>query len=80
MERMARALQDAVDFDWVVIDECFQHLALEQQAQMLAGLAAGTAALSHQELEILRLVGRGRRNADIAAQLHLVSRHALTEG
>lgn len=69
-ERLVAALRDSVTLDAVITDAGLLRAALAQQAELRASLLAA-GGLSRQELDILHLIQRGRRNADIAAELHL---------
>ncbi|MGO1183925.1 MAG: response regulator [Micrococcaceae bacterium] len=70
---VASAIQAAVR------DEVFIDTAMARKlTQMLSSPAGGISSLTQRERAVLMLVGEGRSNRDIAAQLHISERTART--
>lgn len=63
------ALACASRYGAVVVDERLQQAGLLMQARMQAALPEGSHGLTARELEVLRLMRKGLRNADIADAL-----------
>jgi DNA-binding NarL/FixJ family response regulator len=69
-ERVAAAMQAVMELDIVATDGALLRVALARRAALQDNLLA-MGGLSPAELDVLRLIRRGLRNADIAAELHL---------
>jgi DNA-binding NarL/FixJ family response regulator len=68
---MAGDLYFAMMRDRLVIDACFQRILWERQRTVAIGVPAESAGFTRRELEVLELMCRGRRNAEIAAALQV---------